>query len=247
MATKLKNNDINKVDLVPKGAQQYSKIAITKSFKEEDSMANNKVSKSLSAEELDSIEELLGKLKAKLEGTGEVGAEKEDNIELEDTGEDEDEDVDEEVNVDPTITKSDLTKSEKANIKKMEALEAKIAKMEDEKVTKEFIAKAEELEYIPEVTSEELGKVMKSFYLKDPKQYEVIEKVLKACNSLIETSGTFEEYGTSRGESVVNKADAGVKYEALVDTFVAKGLSRSKAYEAVNKTAEGIRLYNMQG
>ena len=240
MATKLKNNNINKVDLVPKGAQQYSKIAITKSFKEEDSMADNKVNKSLSAEELDSIEELLGKLKAKLEGTAEVDSEKEDNIELEDKGEDA------EANVDPNITKSELTESEKANIKKMEALEAKIAKMEDEKITKEFIAKADELEYIPEVTSEELGKVMKSFYLKDPKQYEVLEKVLKACNRLIETSGTFEEYGTSRGESIISKEDASVKYEALVDTFVAKGMSRSEAYEAVNKTAEGIRLYNMQ-
>jgi hypothetical protein len=246
MATKLKNPDIFKVDLVPKGAQQLSNISIIKSAsKEGKGMA--KVNKELDETRLSAIENILGKLKEQLEDilgdSNEADkAEKEDSV-----AEDSTEDATEDDKTEEAVNEDDVAKGavDVDSIKKIAELEAKIAKLEDEKIEKQFIEKAAEFQFIGGVTTEQLGRVMKSFATLDPKGYEVFETILKTNNAALEQSSLFAEKGTSRSDSVVTKAAAKAQYDKLVNDKVAAGIKKVDAIQQVLKSEEGIRLYNI--
>lgn len=189
--TMLTNADIRKVDLVPAGAQQLSRIEIMKGGQ---AAMNEKIAK-LSDEELNEIQSLLDEIKAKLEITDEDADDKEktDDVETKDCEKVEDAVKDNsENNVTPDDTDSDgehkkvegegetkggvtegcVTPDEPEEVKEAlkkaadtqaenDKLKDQIAKMQDEKVTKMFINKASELGNIPGISTEDLGNILK--------------------------------------------------------------------------------------
>ena len=276
--TMLTNADIRKVDLVPAGAQQLSKIAIMKGG--ETSMSN-KVNK-LSDKELEEIQSLLDEIKTKLEiideddakedkaedevndeGVKEEGV-NDDGVETKDT---EKEDKPEEVEDD--CAKGECTKEEvkeecanaqteevKEALKKAadaqaeaDKLKEQIAKMEDERVTKEFIQKASELGNIPGISTEELGSVLKLINKSvDADTYKKIENLLKSANDTIGSGSLFVEKGTSAQSSgEPTTADEAYRMiEKLAEGRVAKGLSNTgNCIADVLDTAEGSKLYEL--
>lgn len=289
--TMLTNADIRKVDLVPAGAQQLSKITIMKGG--ETSMSD-KVNK-LSDKELEDIQNLLDEIKAKLEiveedeNTKESDTKEEkndecvnennqetekanecvkeegvseDNVETKDTeNKEEPKEVKEEsvkeddtkevkegecVNEETPEVKEALKKAADAQAE-ADRLKDQIAKMEDERVTKEFIQKASELGNIPGISTDELGSVLKSINKSvDADTYKKIEELLKSANDIIGTGSMFIEKGTSAqstGEPT-SADEAWQMIEKLAEQRVTKGLSNTgNCVSDVLDTPEGSALY----
>ncbi|MEI7668261.1 MAG: hypothetical protein WCI62_04655, partial [Erysipelotrichaceae bacterium] len=124
-------------------------------------------------------------------------------------------------------------------------LKQAVAKMADDRVETEYIAKAAEFEGLS-ISAEDLGPVLKSIAMAVPEAYEKLEAVLKAANQAIISGGMFTEIGTtSTFTSAVSKNDAWGQITALADATVAKGgnVTQAKAIEEVLKTSEGKKLY----
>lgn len=274
--TMLENAEINKVDLVPAGAQQLSKIELMKSKEGKTVAEVNK--QDLTPEELAEVQSLISQLKDKLGIVDEAKAEtpeepkenkteeKEDNKDTEkECGDTEKACTGPETAAEQTTEKADEPKKEeadaenevaKAALKKAADLEAQnnqlkeeIAKMNNEKIEKSFIAKASELKNIPGMETSELGKVLKSVYENcGVDTYNTLEAVLKSANELIGHGSMFVEKGTSSdiaGEPTT--ADEAYKQlEMLASNRITKGLSgTNNAMADAMKTPEGARLYSL--
>lgn len=237
--TRLKNADINKVDLVPAGAQQLSSITIMKS-KEDNSMS--KVNK-ISDDKLDKLIELLASVLDE-----DDTAEKEDTAVTENEVEDKEKELEQNKEPDDTgVEKGDPEMLKKmADIEKSnKELVLKIAEMQNEKLEREFISKAATLKSIPGATPEELAAVLKSVSLSNPEQYKVLENILKSANAAIENGGLFQVQG-SDFEDNGNDPDAIYeKLEKMAAERVAKGSKAANSMAEVMNTPEGARLYAM--
>lgn len=242
--TRLKNADINKVDLVLAGAQQLSSISIMKS-KEDKSMS--KVNKELSDDKLDKLEELLTALAVVL-GAEDETTEKEDTAVTENEAGGKEKEL--EQNKEPENT--GVEKGDPEMLKKMADIEKankelilKIAEMENEKLEKEFISKADTLKSIPGATTEELAEVLKSVSLSNPEQYKVLENILKSANAVIENGGMFQAQGSDFEDNGDDPDAIYEKLEKMAAERVAKGSKASNSMREVINTPEGARLYAM--
>lgn len=254
---KLKNADIFKVDLVPAGAQQLSKISIMKS-KEAGQMA--KVKKGISEASLTKLEQFLAALGEILEDVdGETdpellaaeGAEVTEKAEGCEPGKEGEEPVVEKAE---EGDEGDVAKMSPEILKKMADMEAsnkallkKMAQLEDEKLTKEYVAKAAGMTSIPGATTEELAMIMKSFSAFCPDKAEKLENIFKSANEAIAKGGLFEEFGSSMDNSAVSgvtsKDEAWAKIEQMTNDIVKKGAGSSNPLADVLATPEGRRLY----
>lgn len=276
--TMLENAEINKVDLVPAGAQQLSKIELMKSIDKEDKTVAEVNKQDLTDDEIKEVQGLINQLKQKLGISDEAKADTaeepkdekpEDNKEATDTEKEcgdtekavEGTETDAEVateKADEPEDKKEETENEvaKAALKKAADLEAqnkqlqeKIAKMNDEKIEKSFIAKASEMKNIPGIETSVLGQVLKSVYEKCGKEsYETLETVLKSANEVIGSGSMFVEKGTSAhsyGEPSTSD-EAWQMLETLASNRITKGLSNTgNAMAEAMKTPEGERLYSL--
>ena len=259
----LRNADISKVDLVPEGAQQLSKIEILKS-KEAIKMDIAK----MDDKELDEIEAMLNEIKHKLgiSDTEDKSEEDvEDKMEKEDKPEGKPEDKPEGKPEDkpedkpegkPEDMESDTDDNVKKALKKAADAEAEnsklkeqIAKMADERENREFIEKAAGMKNIPGMSEAELGNVLKSVYKTAGKEtYERLENILKAANEAIGTGSLFVESGTDSNNSAEPQSsdEAWSMLEALAKNRVEKKLSGTSTCMAdVLKTDEGAYLYSL--
>ena len=245
----LKNACIGKIDLVPAGAQQDSEILITKS--KEVNNLNNNVEKEFTPEQIEEMKDLIHQLKIMLhcddDETHENETEENDTEEVEEK-EDDKEDTSEEV-------KEPYSDEVKAALQKAADLEAEnsklqeeVKKMNDEKTTQQFISKASEMSNIPGMSTDELGKVLKSVSENcDENTYNNLMSVLKAANEAIGTGSLFVEKGSSSNNSGDPQTadEAYEMLEMLANKRVAKGESTtSNCMADVLKTEEGTRLYN---
>ena len=127
-----------------------------------------------------------------------------------------------------------LFKEREELLKRLERAE-EIAKAErDLRLTKEFIAKAEdELPALP-IKPEEFGPVLKQLHELDEGLYEKVFEVLKSTNELLAKGEFFKEIGSS----VEQPASAREKLKAKAEELMKAnpGMSRAEAYERVIKS-----------
>lgn len=124
-------------------------------------------------------------------------------------------------------------------------LAEQVAKMADEKLTTEYVAKASQFDKLG-IKAEEFGTVLKSIASVSPEAYAKVEAVLKAANEAIAKGALFTELGSSSGgATAVSKDDAWAQITELANARVTKGDDKTlaQAIESVMKTAEGHKLY----
>ena len=137
-----------------------------------------------------------------------------------------------------------LWKANEEAVKKAAELEEVLKAERDERLTKEFIAKAvENYGNIPGHTADELGLMVKSLHTHDEEAAKKIEGLLKTVSQVISKSELFVEAG-------VTVQDQGVKDPLnQLDSLAQKhrsenpGVSYAKAYDTVMKSDEGRKLY----
>lgn len=123
--------------------------------------------------------------------------------------------------------------------KQMTDAQELIKKAEDEKVTREYVAKAAEYKNLA-VKPEEFGLTLKALATAAPAEYTKLEAVLKAADAALTKGGLFAEIGTSGGGE---QATAWGKIEKAAEARAAKE-NITKA-EAVSKILdENPALYN---
>jgi hypothetical protein len=102
---------------------------------------------------------------------------------------------------------AETLRKEMEDLKKMvEERDVKLAKMEDERMTKVFIEKAQEYPYAGK--AEEFGLILKEVSQKTPTAYAALEKTLGAMTAQIKEGNLFKELGKSSGPaptSVIGK------------------------------------------
>jgi hypothetical protein len=102
---------------------------------------------------------------------------------------------------------ADTLRKEVEDMRKMVTeRDEKLQKMEDDRLTKEFITKAQEYPYAGK--AEEFGLIMKEISQKAPEAYKALEKTLGAMTAQIKEGNLFKEVGKSSGPaptSVVGK------------------------------------------
>ena len=267
--TMLTNSDIRKVDLVPAGAQQLSKIEIMKSkevAKMDESMNN------LTDKDIEEIQELLDSLKEKLGIKDDEHEDKDDEIsevkegsepvyeKKEDTKTDDKPTNDESINTvkedsEDVKMKQEESEEVKEALQKAANLEAEnnklkeeIAKAADEKEKTDFINKASVFKNIPGVNETDLGEVLRNIYKTAGKDtYDKLESILKSANDVIGSGSLFVEKGSSAAGSgdPADVDEAWSMIEALAQSRVQKGISNStNCIAEALKTPEGERLYN---
>lgn len=117
----------------------------------------------------------------------------------------------------------------------------------DERITKEFVAKAAtEYGKLP-VKPDELATVLKTITIKAPDVVPVVERILKAAQECIIKSGVLVENGTPGGG---DNAAGEVSYEQIEKAALAqpiakeKGMSTAQAFtHFITKDADGRKLY----
>jgi hypothetical protein len=120
----------------------------------------------------------------------------------------------------------------------VEERDQKLAKMEDERLTKEFIAKAQEYPYAGK--AEEFGLILKEISQKTPTAYEALEKTLGAMTAQIKEGNLFKEVGKSTGPAPTSVIG---KVTELAKTKVVPGkVTLEKAIDIVLR--ENPDLYN---
>jgi len=137
-----------------------------------------------------------------------------------------------------------LWKANEEAVKKAAELEEVLKAERDERLTKEFVAKAaESYGNIPGHTADELGLMVKSLHTHDEEAAKKIEGLLKTVSQVISKSELFVEAG-------VTVQDQGVKDPLnQLDSLAQKhrsenpGVSYAKAYDTVMKSDEGRKLY----
>ena len=139
----------------------------------------------------------------------------------------------------------DLWKANEVAVKKAEELEAVLKAERDERLTKEYIAKAEaEYGNIPGHSAEDLGPMLKSLNAHDAEMAEKLEGLLKTMSQVLEKSEVFAEAGVTTPDTGTGKSP-----EAQLDQLAKQysndnpGVSYAKSYDLVLKSDEGRRLY----
>ena len=139
----------------------------------------------------------------------------------------------------------DLWKANEEAVKKAEELEAVLKAERDERLTKEYIAKAEaEFGNIPGHGADELGPMLKSLNAHDAEMAGKIEGLLKTMSQVLAKSEVFAEAGVTTQD-----AGSGKNPESQLDQLATQystetpGVSYAKAYDSVLKSEEGRRLY----
>jgi|GEM_PF-1716486 len=133
-----------------------------------------------------------------------------------------------------------LWKEHDEMIAKNIALEESLKKINDEKITKEYVEKAKEFDSLNSET-EELGKVLKSIAEFDNAAYEKVLGILKSANEVVKKSDVFKEYGSS---GTGDAGSAWAKIENMANSIIQKGEGMSKA-QAISKVLEdNPELYN---
>lgn len=98
-------------------------------------------------------------------------------------------------------------RKEMEDLKKMvEERDVKLAKLEDDRLTKEFVEKAQEYPYAGK--AEEFGLILKEISQKTPEAYIALEKTLGAMTAQIKEGNLFKEVGKNSGPaptSVIGK------------------------------------------
>lgn len=137
------------------------------------------------------------------------------------------------------IEKADRTEA------KLTAAEERLAQADDTLVTRDIVAKADEVRFV--ASPDELVPVLKAAKEKlDPETFGKLEAILTTANERIEKSELFTELGSRHGESSESAGDAWAKIEKAADDLVEKsdGISREAAIARVLDTPEGGRLYS---
>lgn len=136
-----------------------------------------------------------------------------------------------------------LTKENVELRKAHDELKKKFEKSENERITKEFVAKAGELKNLS-ITPAEFGPVLKSVNDTSPEAFEKVMTVLKAADEALAKSELFESKGS---DAKIAGAGAWDKIEKLAAGMVEKssdGLTKAKAIDLVLKSEEGKKLYS---
>lgn len=129
-----------------------------------------------------------------------------------------------------------LKKSSEESNKRVEEAMAKAAKLEDEQLTREFMAKASELDRLP---TEGLGEILKEASVSmKPESYTKLEEVLRASNEQLVKSQLFEEIGSQRlpPDSIEGKIEA-----ATQEIMAKSDITHEKA--EVKALSENPKLY----
>ena len=159
--------------------------------------------------------------------------------------EEKEEDAEAEKACEPEVEKSaDVIKKYQDEIAKMQD---EIAKMREAEIKKSFVAKAKELDSIPNIKSDDLSELLFNIYKSDNKNYEALENLLTSCNEVIKTGAVFNEYGTdAEVSSNVSKAEAWASIETLAKNKAKEmNCTEEQAMNIVLKSEQGIRLYNI--
>ncbi|MCK5604557.1 hypothetical protein KAR91_21895 [Candidatus Pacearchaeota archaeon] len=139
------------------------------------------------------------------------------------------------------IDKSGMSDEVKKQFEKQEtelADQAKIiAKMQDDRLEKEWISKAADSTLVGEAT--EVGKLLKSVAEASPETAESLMTLFKAANARIEKGNLFKELGTG-GESEVDGALGELNKKAH-DLAKAEKITFEKAFAHVYKTENKLR------
>lgn len=137
-----------------------------------------------------------------------------------------------------TVEKADAAEA------RLVAAEERIAKAEDDKLTRTVIAKADTLSLVG--SPEELADVLKAAHEHlEPEQVEKLEAILTGANERIQKGDLFKEHGAKHIVGQESPGDAWSKIEKMAEDLVEKseGMTQDKAVDIVLKTNEGKRLY----
>jgi hypothetical protein len=129
-----------------------------------------------------------------------------------------------------------LWKSHKEAVEKAAKLEEVLKAERDERLQKEFIAKAASEYGELKADSKELGVILKSLHEANPEVAAKMEEVLKSANETIKNADVFQEIGTSASGS--SGGNAWSKIEQMADSLVQKSdkpLSKAAAIDFVMK------------
>ena len=134
-----------------------------------------------------------------------------------------------------------LWKSQKEAVAKADKLEKSLAKERDERLRREFVAKAQkEFRFVPGKPAEELGLMLKSLYAMDSQIAKDVEGIFKSVSAMVEKGDLLDEIGSS----MTGDAGSGSAYSKLdniAKSRVAKSdESYAKAFEAAMKDNPGL-------
>ena len=138
-----------------------------------------------------------------------------------------------------------LFKANKEAVEKADKLEKALAEERDERLRKEFVAKANtDFPHIPGKSSEELGIMLKTLHGVAPKIAEDLENIFKSVSSTIEKADLLQEIGSGMG-STSGSDNAYGRLDAMAKETVSKsGDSYASAFEkAMRKNPELYSQY----
>ena len=129
-----------------------------------------------------------------------------------------------------------LWKSQKEAVEKAQRLEKSLAAERDERLRKEFVAKAhKEYKFVPGKSPDEIGLMLKSLHAIDSQIAKDIEGIFKSVSAMIEKGSLLDEIGstmTGAGDS----SSAYGKLDSIAKSRVSKsGESYAKAFEFAMK------------
>ena len=131
-----------------------------------------------------------------------------------------------------------LWKSQAEAVAKADKLEKSLARERDERLRKEFVAKAQnEFRFVPGKSPEELGLMLKSLYAMDSQIAKDIEGIFKSVSAMVEKGDLLDELGSS----MTSEAASGSAYGKLDN--IAKGRVE-KSGESYAKAFEGAMRDN---
>jgi len=123
--------------------------------------------------------------------------------------------------------------------KKAKEAEELAKKEREERIKKEYIAKAAGYQALS-INPEEFGLVLKSLAEKDPENFTKLEALLKAADEAISKSALFKEIGRSgAGES-----STWAKVEAMAKDMVQKNAGMTKEQAIAKVLRENPELYD---
>lgn len=246
MVKRLLNVDVNEVSIVGKGAVDANYV-IYKSMDEESEMTDiiDKEAKPEKQEEKTEVDKQMPPwLENKDKKVEETPEEKKKRLAEEAKMKKEEPVLDKEAPVvkavieAATIEADTKLRKEMDDLKKMvEERDAKLAKMEDERLTKEFVEMAKEYPYAGK--ADEFGLLLKEVSQKAPDAFKGIEMALKGMTAQIKEGNLFKEVGktpTSSATTVVGKVTE------LAKARVTDKISLEKAMDQVLR--ENPKLYD---
>lgn len=134
-----------------------------------------------------------------------------------------------------------LWKQNEEAVRKAADLERILNEERDQRLTREYIAKAAEFTSLP-VKAEEFGPVLKAVAEKAPEEYAKIESLLKAANEQLRQASLFAEVGKSGAGA---GGSAWAKIEAAAASLVQKADGRMTREQAIAEVMQfQPELYN---